>query len=78
MQPLNYELMSSRARLAGALLAFLLSVACLTVVVAIFASASGELDPVLAKVKATPAGNTVASAVASKTQAKTAKAKRAA
>jgi len=66
MQSFKFELLSLRARLAGAVFAVVASLASLAAVLAVFASASSELDPLLAKSKAAP----VASAVASKAPVK--------
>jgi hypothetical protein len=62
MQSLKFELVSLRARLAVAVFALVCSVACLAAVFAVFASASGELDPLLAKMKAAPPASAVVSA----------------
>jgi len=51
---------SRRARWAGAVFALVSSLSSLAAVFAVFASASGALDPVLAKVKAAPAASAVA------------------
>jgi hypothetical protein len=68
MKSFKFKLSSSRARGAGAVFGLMCSLASLAAVVAMFASASGELDAVLAKVKAAPSAS--ASAVASKVPAK--------
>jgi len=62
MQSFKFAQSSLRARLAGAVFAL---VASLSSLAAVFASASGELDPMLAKIKAAP----VASAVGGKVPA---------
>ena len=62
METNRYRSMSPGVRVAGALLAVLFSLLCLASVLSMFASASGELEPMLAKAKAPPA-----SAVAGKT-----------
>jgi hypothetical protein len=59
MESFEFRLSSSRARLAGALFGLVCSVASLAAVVALFASASGELDPVLARFKAAPSASEV-------------------
>ncbi len=69
MQAFKFALISLRARLASAVFALVCGLASVAAVVVIFASASGELDPLLAKVKAAPA----ASAVAHKAPAKPAR-----
>jgi hypothetical protein len=62
MQPFKFELISFRARLAGAVFAVVCSVASFAAVFVVFASASGELDPVLARIKAAPPASAVVSA----------------
>lgn len=60
MSSFEYPKLSSRVRFAGALCA---AAACLAVVLAmlsLFASASGELDPVLARLRPAPAASEVA------------------
>ena len=66
MESFEFRLSSSRVRLAGALFSLVCSAACLTAVLALFASASGELDPALAKLKAAPAASEVATRVPAK------------
>jgi hypothetical protein len=66
MQSFKFELLSLRARLAAAVVGLLGSLFSLVGVLAVFASASGEADVVLAKRKPAP----VASAVASRAPAK--------
>lgn len=57
-----YRPLSAAMRLAGALAALVCSVCCLGAVIAVLASASGELTPVLAKAGiASPPASTVAS-----------------
>jgi hypothetical protein len=51
---------SSLARVATAVIAVLSCVVCLGSVLALFASASGELDPVLAKLRSAPSASAVA------------------
>ena len=63
----SFKLVSLRARLAGAAFALACSLSTLAAVLMAFASASGELDPLLAKIKAAPAAG---SAVAAKAPAK--------
>ncbi len=60
MQSSKFELLSSRARLAGAIFALICSLASIAAVIVIFASASGELDPLLAKLMPGPAASAVA------------------
>ena len=60
MQSFKFALISLRARWAGAVFALVASLSTFAAVFAIFASASGELDPMLAKVKAGPAASAVA------------------
>ena len=60
MQSVKYEPLSSRAKVAGAVFALVLSLASLSFVVVSFASASGELDLVVAKVNSEPAASAVA------------------
>lgn len=60
MKSQEFELISRKKRLASAAFAVISSMSCLAFVLAIFASASGELDPVLAKVKPTPAASAIA------------------
>lgn len=54
MQSSPFRLSSWQARVATAFLALFCSVASLGAVVAMYASASGELDPALARLKAEP------------------------
>ncbi|MEY2687309.1 MAG: hypothetical protein RL375_1507 [Pseudomonadota bacterium] len=61
MKSQEFELISRKKQLASAAVAVVASMSCLAFVLAIFASASGELDPVLAKLKPTPAASAVAS-----------------
>jgi hypothetical protein len=49
-----------KARVAGAVFGLVCSLSSLAAVFAVFASASGELDPLLAKVKAAPSASEVA------------------
>ena len=62
MQSFKFELISLRARLACAVFALVSGLASLAVVFLVFASASGELDPLLAKLKAAPSASAVVSA----------------
>jgi hypothetical protein len=55
-----------KARVAGAAFGLVCSVASLSAVFAVFASASGELDPLLVKVKAAPSASEVAGKVPAK------------
>ena len=66
MQSFKFALLSLRARLAAVACGLVCCVASLAAVVLAFASASGELDPLLAKVKAAPAASAVASKEPSK------------
>ncbi len=59
MKLLPFKLSSSRARLAGAFVALVCSAVSLVAVLAAFASASGELDPVIAKFRVAPAASEV-------------------
>jgi hypothetical protein len=61
MQSSEFRLSSLKARLASAVFGLVCSVASLSAVFAMYASASGELDPVLAKFKAAPSASEVAS-----------------
>jgi hypothetical protein len=61
MKSLKFALLSLRARAAAAAFGLVCSAASLAMVVLAFASASGELDPLLAKVKSAPAASAVAS-----------------
>jgi hypothetical protein len=61
----SFSLLSLKSRLLGAALGVVSSVASLGAVVVLFASASGELDPVLAKLKAQPAASAAAAKAAS-------------
>lgn len=60
MQSSKFRLSSLRARLAGAVFGLVCSFASLAAVFATFASATGELDPVLARLKAAPSASEVA------------------
>jgi hypothetical protein len=60
MHSLNFRPSSLKARVAGAICGLACSFVSLAAVVALFASASGELDPVLAKFKAAPSASEVA------------------
>ena len=66
MQSFQFRRRSLKARVAGAVFGLVCSLASLAAVFAVFASASGELDPVLAKVKAAPSASEVASKVPGK------------
>jgi hypothetical protein len=66
MQSFKSEVILLRTRVVGAIVALVCSLATISAVFMVFASVSGELDPLLAKAKVAPA----ASAVASKTPAK--------
>jgi hypothetical protein len=59
MHSLKFRLSSLKVRVAGAVVGLLFSVASLAAVAALFASASGELDPVLARFKAAPSASEV-------------------
>ena len=63
MQSLKFRLSSVKVRVAGAVFGALCSLVSLAAVVAMFASASGELDPVLARFKAGPSASEVAGKV---------------
>ncbi|WP_284615452.1 hypothetical protein [Aquabacterium humicola] len=63
----TFSLSSLKARCAGAAFAAVFSLACLSFVVLLFASASGELEPALAQVKPAAAK---AAAVKAASQAK--------
>jgi len=63
MKSSKFVLSSLRARLAGAVFGLVCSVSVLAAVFGIFASASGELEPVLAKLKAAPSASEVTSKV---------------
>lgn len=60
MKSSKFALSSKRARWVGAVFAVVASLSSLAAVFVVFASASGELEPVLAKVKAAPAASAVA------------------
>jgi len=60
MQSFKFALISLRPRLAAAVFALVASVSSLAAFFAVFASASGELDPLLAKTRAAPAASSVA------------------
>ena len=66
MQSFKFKLISFRARVAGAVFGLVCSLASLAAVLAVFASASGELDPLLVKIKAAPSASEVASKVPAK------------
>lgn len=66
MESFEFRLSSSRARLAGALFSLVCSATSLTAVLALFASASVELDPALAKLKTAPSASAVAAKVPAK------------
>jgi len=66
MQSFQFRRRSLKARVAGAVFGLVCSLASLAAVFAVFASASGELDPVLAKVKAAPSASEVASKMPAK------------
>jgi hypothetical protein len=66
MKSLKFRLSSLKVRVAGAVFGLVCSLASLAAVFAMFASASGELDPVLAKFKAVPAASEVAAKVPAK------------
>ena len=51
-----------RSRLASGVFALVASLACLSAVLLVFASASQEFDPVMAKAQVAPAASVVASA----------------
>jgi hypothetical protein len=66
MQSFKFALLSLKGRLAAVACGLVCCVGSLAVVVLVFASASGELDPLLAKAKAAPSASAPPSAVASK------------
>ncbi len=66
MKAFKFSLLSLRARLAGAVFALVASLSSLAAAVAVLASGSGELDPLLVRFQTAPA----ASAVAAKAPAK--------
>lgn len=66
MESHKFRLSSLRAKVAGAVFGLVCSFASLAAVFATFASATGELDPVLARFKAAPSASEVASKVPSK------------
>jgi hypothetical protein len=66
MQSSKFVLSSLRARLAGAVFGLVCSLSVLAAVFGVFASASGELDPAWAKLKAAPSASEVASKVPAK------------
>jgi hypothetical protein len=57
MSSFSFKLLSLRARLKGAVFGVVASVASLSAVVVMFASASGELEPVLARLKPEPSAS---------------------
>src|SRR5262245_32640299 len=69
MERLELARRSWKARLASAAFALVASLSCVAAVVAVFASASGEVDPPLVKLEPASAG----SSVAGKTRAKPAR-----
>jgi hypothetical protein len=60
MNSLEFRLSSLKARAAGAVFGLVCSFASLAAVFLAFASATGELDPVLARLKAAPSASEVA------------------
>lgn len=66
MHTFKFRLSSLKARLASAVFGLVCSFASLAAVFALFASASGELDPVLARFKAAPSASEVVSKVPAK------------
>ena len=66
MQSFKSRHSSLKARLAGAVFGLVCSLASLSAVFAVFAEASGELDPLVAKVKAAPSASAVASKMPTK------------
>ena len=66
MQSFKSKSSSLKARVAGAVFGLVCSLASLAAVFAVFASASGELDPLLVKVKAVPSASEVASKMPAK------------
>jgi len=60
MQSSKLQLLSLRARLAGAVFGLFASLSTLAAVLAVFASASGAPEPLQAKGKAAPAASAVA------------------
>jgi hypothetical protein len=63
---IKFRLSSSKARVAGAAFGLVCSLVSLAAVLALFASASGELDPVLARFKAAPSASEVVGKVPAK------------
>lgn len=61
MKSFNFVLSSLRARLASAVFGLVCSLSVLAAVLGVFASASGELQPLSAKLKAAPSASEVAS-----------------
>ena len=57
----EFDLRSFRSRAFGVMFGVVSSLSVLSAVVVVFASASGELDPVVARLKAAPAASGVAS-----------------
>ncbi|WP_395699915.1 hypothetical protein [Aquabacterium sp.] len=66
METLKFSLLSLKARLAGAVFGVVSSLAVFAAVVVLFASASGETDPVLAKLKPAPAASEALGKLASR------------
>lgn len=60
MQKLQFRLSTPRGEVVCAAVGLACSMACLAAVLALFASASGELEPALARIKAAPAASAVA------------------
>jgi len=58
---IHFRLSSLKVRLASAAFGVVCSLSILSVVFACFASASGDLDPLLAKLRPAPAASAVAS-----------------
>ena len=64
MSSSKFKLLSPRGRLAALVLGLAGSLSSLAAVLAAFASASGELEPMLAKLRSEPAASAVAKAPA--------------
>jgi hypothetical protein len=60
MKACKFSLLSLRARLAGAVFALVASLSSLAAAVAVLASGSGELDPLLVRFQSAPAASAVA------------------
>ena len=65
MESFKLQLYSWKACLARVVLAVVASLSCIAATMVVLASASGELDPLLAKARASPPASAVADKVSS-------------